>query len=144
MTQHLLAVVDAEGTGTEGHDLDQATGHREVLQEVEQLVLVAQRVVKDERGGDREDGQSERDGPGAVARQQQQAAAQFDGNGRQVAQQRRGQAHRGDVALGRLGRCDLAKSADDEDRRQEDASDERQDGGLGVGSGGRGHDEFPG
>lgn len=45
----LLPVVDAECTCTECQHLDQSTGHREVLEEVEQLVLIAERVMKDER-----------------------------------------------------------------------------------------------
>src|SRR5436190_24203587 len=53
---HLPTVVEAEATGAKGTHLHEATGHGEVLQKVEELVLVAERVVKHEGRDDRERG----------------------------------------------------------------------------------------
>src|SRR5437867_2603809 len=42
--------VEAECTGSERHDLQQATGHRDVFEEVDELVQVREIVVKGGRG----------------------------------------------------------------------------------------------
>src|SRR6266478_3260454 len=41
--------VEAEARGAEGDDLQQPAGHREVLEEVDELVLVGEMIVEGER-----------------------------------------------------------------------------------------------
>jgi hypothetical protein len=84
-TGHVVQTVRA---GTQGVDLEQAAGHGDVLQEVEELVLIAQGVVEDERRNDREDGQRQRGVARAVADDQQRTCAEFQGQRAGVAKDR--------------------------------------------------------
>src|SRR5215470_12622317 len=53
------ASIDAQGARAKGGDLQQASRHGDVLQEMNQLVLICKVVVEADRGGDAEDRQSE-------------------------------------------------------------------------------------
>ena len=50
--------VDAEGVDAKGDHLQQAAGHRELLRQVDELVLVTQRAVEGRGGHDREQRQA--------------------------------------------------------------------------------------
>jgi hypothetical protein len=52
--------VEAEATGAKRHDLQQSAGHRNVLEEVKELVLVAEVAVEDQGRRHAEDGESSR------------------------------------------------------------------------------------
>ena len=48
------AGVQAEAARSEGDHLEETAGHRDVLEEVDELILVGEVVVECERGGNRE------------------------------------------------------------------------------------------
>jgi hypothetical protein len=51
--------IDAQGARAKGGDLQQASRHGDVLEEMNQLVLIGEVVVEADGGGDAEDRQSE-------------------------------------------------------------------------------------
>ena len=87
-----LPAVEAECAGSESDDLEQAASHGDILQEMDHLVLVGEIMMKEQGGHDREDGHGEGDDPGLESDHQQDAAADFDGDCRQIGQERRWQA----------------------------------------------------
>lgn len=52
--QLLATRVQAEASCAVGHDLQQTAGHRDVLEEVNELVLIGQSTVEDHRSEDTE------------------------------------------------------------------------------------------
>jgi len=92
--------IDAPGAGAEGHDLQQAAGHRDVLQQVDHLVLVAHVAVEGKGRNDREQREGGGDMAGLEAGHQQQAATEFHRDGDGKGERREGQAAGGDVADG--------------------------------------------
>jgi len=80
--------VDAERTRAEGNDLKQPTGHREILQEVNHLILVGEVVVETECRGDGEDRHDACHDPRLKADDKKHPAAELDGDRNQVAQSR--------------------------------------------------------
>lgn len=90
--------IQAETPGAEGGDLQQPARHGRVLEEVDELVLVAQLIVERERGGHAEDGK-----PGcyqtcAISQDQGDATDRFNQNGNRQWQRGEWQADRFDVA----------------------------------------------
>src|SRR5471032_421105 len=72
------ASIEAEATGTEGHDLQQTTGHRDVLEEVNELVLIVQRMMEGQCRDDAERCQDCGYDTGAITCDQRQATAHFN------------------------------------------------------------------
>src|SRR5216683_351099 len=75
------ARVQTEVTGAEGHQLEQSTHKRNVLQKVEQLVLVGDIAMKDEGSCDRKGRQNGAQRPYLPTENKQQAAAELNNNG---------------------------------------------------------------
>jgi hypothetical protein len=73
--------VQTERTGTEVGDLQEASRHHHVLEEVNHLVVVSEIAMEENRRADAEHRHHERRKANPVTRQQQQATAQFDEHG---------------------------------------------------------------
>src|SRR5207245_6274305 len=87
-----VASVETEGARAERRYLQQASGNRKVLHEVNHLVLIGEVEVEADCGDHREDSEDRRRDPRLVADDEQQAAAEFgrhgDGTGKGRERQR--------------------------------------------------------
>src|ERR1700726_1098416 len=72
--------VEAKAAGAEGDDLEETTGHSEVLEEIQKLHLIGEIVVECERRHDAENGEGGRNQARTIAQQQRDAAEQLDRN----------------------------------------------------------------
>src|SRR3712207_2459382 len=78
----LPACAQAEAACTKGHDLKQPADYGDVLEEVNELVLVREIVVKDKRCRKGKDSKHCRHEAGAIARDERKAAKDLYGNGK--------------------------------------------------------------
>src|SRR5438445_8128133 len=81
LVESVASCVEADATGTEGDDLQQPASHRDVLEEVEELVLVGEIAVEGECGRDGEGREHSSHDARAVAREQREPANDLDEHG---------------------------------------------------------------
>src|SRR6516165_2190807 len=119
------AGVQAESARSEGGHLQKTAGHRDVLEEMDELVLVGEVVMECERGGDRERGKQCGRDASLVTGDQGQTATDLDRNGDRISKRGERQAHRGNVADGVAWRRELGETGKKEDRCNQDTPDHR-------------------
>jgi hypothetical protein len=122
------AGIHAQPTRAKRHQLEQSTCNRDVLEEVDELVLVGEIVVERERRRNREQGHHPGNETGAVADYQGNAARHFDQHGEREAKRGKGKARTGDHPDGCGGGCQLGDAREQEQRRNENAAGQRDDG----------------
>src|SRR6267378_2643845 len=97
------ACVQAIASGAEMRDLQESTSDHDVLEKMDHLISVSEVVVKEDRRCQREHRKARRHFSNTKAKDQQQPAANFEGNGNCPAQRSQGQAHAADVGCRRNG-----------------------------------------
>src|SRR5467141_2583333 len=105
------ACVQAVASGAEVCDLQEATNDHDVLEKMDHLISVSKVVMKEDRRRQREHRKAERHLPHTKAKDQQQPAANFEGNGNYPAQRGQGQSHAADVRCRRSEGSELAEAA---------------------------------
>ena len=120
------ACVQAVASGAEMRDLQEATNDHDVLEKMDHLISVSKVVMKEDRRRQREHRKAERHLPHTKAKDQQQPAANFEGNGNCPAQWRQGQTHAADVGCRRSEGSKLAKAAHKERQTDKQATKQRQ------------------
>ena len=103
------AGVKAESARSEGDHLQKTASHRDVLEEMDELVLVGEVIVECERRGDREHSKQRGRDAGLVTDDQGQTATDLDRYGDRISDPRVGKARRGNIANGEAGRCELGR-----------------------------------
>src|SRR5215472_6235244 len=116
------ASIDAEAAGAESGNLQQASRHGDVLQEMKQLVLICEIVVEGQRGGNAEDREDKSGQLRLKAEDEKNSSADLDGDRDQIDERWEGQPRRCDVALGHGGGEDLADTAVKEDHGKQQAA----------------------
>jgi hypothetical protein len=115
-------VVDAEAAGAVCSKDEEAARDRDVLHQVDRLVLVAGCAMEEEAGKQREYRQPKRRPTGGEAEQDGETTKEFDCDDDR--QQARWNAHRIHVSLGSGVAADLAPAGNDEDEGQADAAEQ--------------------
>src|SRR5882724_11826488 len=117
--------IDAQAPGTHRSYLEQPTRDREVLEKMDDLVLVGEVVVKQERGRNCEQGEH----PGSQARlesnQQKQSGADLDDEREGINDAGEWQARRRDVRHGRGGCAKFGYTTHEKQGGEEDAAESR-------------------
>src|SRR5205823_7226592 len=125
--------VEAERTGPERNDLQQAAGYRDVLEEVDELVQVREVAVEASRGRKGEERQRPGSDSRVVADEQCEPSHEFDQNGERIPDLRKRQPGGRDVP-DRAGGClELPDDREEKDRAQQNAPHEGNDGIEGCG-----------
>src|SRR5437870_4141738 len=120
------ARIEAPGAGAERDELEQSAGDCQVLQEMDELVLVAQIAMEAEGGGDTEHRERRSRDARLVAGDERETAEELDGNGERIGELRQRQAGRGDVADRARGGGEFADDRNQEDDAEENPADEGQ------------------
>jgi hypothetical protein len=102
---------------------EEATGDRQILLEVQELVAISEFSVKQNGGGDTEGREEERGSPGVIAAQDENAAAQFERN--RERQQLPGHPEGLHVGKRRRIARELAPGLVQEERRKQEAARKR-------------------
>ena len=99
------AGVETSPACTVGRNLQQAAGNREILEEMDQLILVGEIRVEGQRRRDREQRQRDRRDARPISQEHRETASRLQRNGAGIGQGRKRQADRADVAdrPGRVG-----------------------------------------
>lgn len=121
------AAIDAQGTTAEDEDLEHPTCNRDVLKEMNKLVLVSQLEVEGECGNDSEDTQYPSDQASFVADDEQGSKAQFDDQCHYVTEVGEGKAARGNVSDSARGGSSFAYAAEDKEKTDKEATKEGND-----------------
>src|SRR6267378_7780421 len=120
------ACVQAIASGAEMRDLQESTSDHDVLEKMDHLISVSEVVVKEDRRCQREHRKARRHLSNTKTKDQQQPAANFEGNGNCPAQRRQGQAHAADVGCRRSEGSELAEAAHEERQTDEYATKQWQ------------------